>query len=86
MSWEKYLSSVEEYLLLDNRYDVRFDYIDGRSRLRDGTRVVLLGGPPAVERSPGKAMVVIADATQEEVEQLAAFVASLRSRKKVEGE
>jgi hypothetical protein len=80
MNWEQYKSSVEEYLQLDNRYDVRFEYRDGTISLRDGTPVILIGGAPADKTFPEKAMVVIADATEEEVKQLIAFVASLRSR------
>jgi hypothetical protein len=82
MSWEKYSSSVEEYLQLDNRFDVRFEYIDGLISLRDGTPVVLLGGATANEESSEKAMVVIVDATEEEVQKLAAFVSALRGQKK----
>lgn len=79
MSWERYGSSVEEYLQLDNRYDVRFEYRDGRISLRDGTPVILLGSIGPDEPSPENALVVIANATEEEVKQLAAFIASLRS-------
>jgi hypothetical protein len=81
MSWEKYASSVEEYLQLDNRYAVRFEYIDGTISLRDGTPVIQVGGATANETSSEKALVIIADATEEEVKQLAAFVSALRSRK-----
>jgi len=86
MNWEKYGSSVEEYLQLDRRYEVRFEYYDGVIKLRDGTAVILLGGVTANETASEKALVVIADVTEEELEQLAAFVSSLRSRKNAEGE
>lgn len=82
MKWQKYGSSVEEYLQLTDRYELRFEYIDGVIRLRDGTPVLLLGGATANETSSEKAIVMIADATEEEVQQLAAFVSALRSRKK----
>jgi hypothetical protein len=42
--------------------------------------VVLLGGIGPDEPLPENALVVIANVTEEEVKQLAAFVASLRGR------
>lgn len=69
--------SMEEYLRLSDRHDLRLEYIDGKISTRDGVPVILLGGV-APERVPGSALVMISDATKEEIEQLAAFVASLR--------
>jgi len=71
--------SVEEYLRLSERYDLRLEYIDGEISTRDGAPVILLGGV-APEKVPGSALVMISDATKQEIEQLAAFVASLRQR------
>jgi len=78
MSWGKYKSSVEDYLRLSKRYDVRFEYIDGNISLRDGTPVILLGGVAPEETPPETALVIISNATEEEVEQLATYMASLR--------
>ncbi|GAC1356367.1 MAG: hypothetical protein NVSMB38_37840 [Ktedonobacteraceae bacterium] len=44
MAQEKYEVNVEDYRRLIERYDVRFEYIDGEMFLRDGTPVILLGG------------------------------------------
>ena len=78
MSWEKYAASVEEYFALDNRYEVRFEYHGDTIALRDGTPVILLGGVAPAGTLQETALVVISNATEEEVEKLAAFVASLR--------
>jgi hypothetical protein len=80
MSWKKYDSSVEDYLKLDDRYDVRFEYWNGSIRLRDGTPVILIGGATANEGVEQRALVVIADATEGEVERLVEVVGGLRSR------
>lgn len=75
--------SIEEYLRLSDRYDLRLEYVDGKILTRDGTPVILLGGVTP-EKIPGSALVIISDATEEEIEQLAAFVASLRQQSKKE--
>lgn len=80
MTWEKYGSSVEEYLQLDNRYDFRLEYIDEVISSRDGTPVILLGGLTANKTALEKAIVMVCDMTEEEVKQLATFVVSLRSK------
>ncbi|MBV9231394.1 MAG: hypothetical protein JOZ18_18940 [Chloroflexi bacterium] len=84
--WEKYESSVEDYLRLAENYEVRFEYWGGTIALGDGTPVILLGGVAPEGKRPDTALVVISDATEEEVEQLAAFVASLRQSPRREGE
>lgn len=78
MEWEKYAASVEEYLTLTERYEVRFEYYGDTIALKDGTPVILLGGVAPVGTLPETALVVISNATEEEVEKLAEFVASLR--------
>ncbi len=78
MSQETYEVSVQDYHRLTERYDVRFEYIDGQIFLRDGTPVILLGGVAPEETLSETALVVISNATEQEVEQIAAFVTSLR--------
>ncbi|HEY4389248.1 MAG TPA: hypothetical protein VGN34_32800 [Ktedonobacteraceae bacterium] len=79
MNEKKHLSSVAEYFRLTDRYELRFEFMDGRIRLRDGTPIILLGGVSTEEeKSSDAAIVVIADATEEEIEKLNAFVAELR--------
>lgn len=78
MAQRKYEMDVEDYLRFVERYDVRFEYIDGQMYLRDGTPVILLGNVVTEGPASNNAFVMIANATKEEVEQLAAFVASMR--------
>lgn len=81
MAQGKYEVDVEDYLRLTERYDVRFEYIDGQMSLRDGTPVILLGSVVTEGPASRNAFVVIANATKEEIEQLAGFVASMRKNK-----
>jgi hypothetical protein len=78
MSWKKYAASIEEYFALGNRYEVHFEYLEDTIILKDGTPVILLGGVAPAGTFPETALVVISNVTEEEVEKLAAFVASLR--------
>jgi len=86
MSWEKYASSVEDYLRLVKRYGVPYEYIEGNIYVRDGTPVILLGAASPEEARPETALVVMSNVTKEEVEQLAVCIASLRSSTSREGE
>ena len=81
MTQRKYETNVEDYLRLTERYDVRIEYIDGRMFLRDGTPVILLGGIATEGQASRNPFVLIANATKEEIDQLAAFVAILRKNK-----
>jgi hypothetical protein len=77
MNWEHY-KSPEDYHRLTDRYYLSFEMIDGNISLKDGTPVILLGGVAPEGTLPETALVVISNATEEEVKQLKAFVASLR--------
>jgi hypothetical protein len=83
MSWKnKYQRSVEDYLLLTDRYPVRLEYIDGDIQLNTGDPVLLLGDISPEEKPAETALVLISDVTEEEVALLAEFVASLRKSEK----
>jgi hypothetical protein len=76
--WKKYAVSIEEYFALTDGHEVRFEYLDGAIIMKDGTPVILLGGVAQAGTPPETAWVVISNATEEEVEKLAAFITSLR--------
>ena len=81
MAQRKYETDVEDYLRLTERYEVRIEYIDGRMFLRDGTPVILLGDIVTEGTASRNAFVMIANATKEEIAQLAAFVDAMRKSK-----
>ncbi len=86
MNWEKYKVSVADYFRLTERYELRFEYMDGIICTKTGNPIILLGGVASEEPSSEAALIVISDATQEEVAQVAAFVASLRGNKRSQKE
>ncbi len=73
--------AVENYLHFVERYEVRIEYIDGYMVFRDGTPVILLGGIDTEGPASRNPFVLIANATKEEIAQLAEFVASMRKNK-----
>jgi hypothetical protein len=81
MAQRNYKMDVEDYLRFTERYEVRIEYIDGTMYLRDGTPVILLGDIITEGPASRKPFVVIANATREEIDQLADFVASMRTNK-----
>ena len=81
MAQRKYEMAVEDYLRLTERYEVHIEYIDGRMVLHDGTPVILLGDIVTEGPASRRPFVLIANATREEIDQLAAFVDAMRKKK-----
>jgi hypothetical protein len=74
--------SVQDYFHLTDRYLLPLEYMDGQVMTRTGTPVVVLGGVPPEEQaqeSAEKALILICEATQQEIEQIAALLHDLRS-------
>jgi hypothetical protein len=68
---------MEEYFSIEG--EIGFEYWGGLIRTRGGPPAVLLGG--IVENKPAESfLVMINHASREEVEKLAAFVATMRQK------
>lgn len=72
-------NSIEEYFSIEG--EIRLEYYGGQIHTKGGPPVVLLGG--IVENKPvERFLVMINDASREEVEKLAEFVATMRQKEK----
>jgi hypothetical protein len=78
--WQKYAISGEDYMRLTDPYELRFELWDGVITLKSGQPVVWLERNPHKQPDPENALMVISDLTEQDVEKIAAFVASLRSQ------
>ena len=78
--WQKYAISSEDYFRLTDPYEMRFELMNGIITLKSGNPVVWLERNPKKEPDPENALMVISDLTEEDVEKIAAFVASLRDQ------
>jgi hypothetical protein len=78
--WQKYAISGKEYFRLTDPYELRFELWDGVITLKSGNPVVWLERNPLKEPDPENALMVISDLTEEDVDKIAAFVASLRGQ------
>ena len=81
MAQRKYELDVEDYLRFVRRYEVRIEYVDGYMIFSDGTPVISLGGIVTEGPASRRPFVLIANATKEEIDQLAGFVDSMRKNK-----
>ena len=81
MAQRKYELDVEDYRRFVRRYEVRIEYIDGYMTFSDGTPVISLGGIVTEGPASRRPFVLIANATKEEIDQLAGFVDSMRKNK-----
>ncbi len=70
-------NSIEEYFSIEG--EIGLEYWGGQIRTRGGPPVILLGG--IVGNKPAESFIVmINNASREEVEKLAAFVATIRQK------
>ena len=81
MAQRNYKMDVEDYFRFTERYEVCIEYDNGYMVFKDGTPVILLGGIDTEGPASRRPFVLIANATKEEIAQLADFVASMRADK-----
>ncbi len=84
MAQRNYKMDVKDYLRFTEHYEVRIEYMDGYMVCGDGTRVIFLGDLDTEGPASRRPFVLIANATKEEIAQLADFVASMRADKNKE--
>jgi len=70
-------NSIEEYFSIEG--EAKFEFYGGLMHIKGGLPIVLLGG--IVEKKPDPSFIVMVNnASREEVEKLAAFVADMRKK------